>query len=72
MAASGILTPEELRREHFNRRIGPMRVLKYSEIYPEVAPGQYLKPQQSKASKKTTSPRRFNPRRRFLEDAVRA
>ena len=42
IAASGVLAPEELKREHIFRRIGATQVLKYSDIYPEVAVGQYL------------------------------
>ena len=44
MSASGVLTADELSREHINRRIGATQVMKYSEIYPEVPVGQYLKP----------------------------
>lgn len=44
IAASGVLAAEELSREHIFRRVGATQVLKYSEIYPEVAVGQYLKP----------------------------
>ena len=47
MAASGVLSAEDLQREHINRRVGATQVLKYSEIYPEVAVGQYLKPPKS-------------------------
>lgn len=42
IAASGVLSAEELKREHIFRRIGATQVLKYSEIYPEVEVGQYL------------------------------
>ena len=44
LAASGATAPEDLQREHINRRDGATKVLKYSEIYPEVAIGEYLKP----------------------------
>jgi glutamate synthase domain-containing protein 2 len=43
MAASGVVTAEELNREHINRRVGATQVMKYSEIYPEVPVGKYLK-----------------------------
>lgn len=43
VAASGVLSAEDLNREHIFRRVGATQVLKYSEIYPEVAVGQYLK-----------------------------
>jgi glutamate synthase domain-containing protein 2 len=43
MAASGVLSADELSRKHINRRIGATQVLKYSEIYAEVPVGQYLK-----------------------------
>lgn len=43
MAASGVVTAEDLKREHINRRIGATQVLKYSEIYPEVSVGEYMK-----------------------------
>ena len=42
IAASGVLAPEELKREHIFRRIGATQVLKYSEIYPEVEVGEFL------------------------------
>ena len=43
IAASGIRKTEKLNREHINRRIGMNQVLKYSEIYPEIPEGSYLK-----------------------------
>jgi glutamate synthase domain-containing protein 2 len=43
MAASGVVSADDLSREHINRRIGATGVQKYSEIYPEVSVGQYLK-----------------------------
>jgi len=43
MAASGVASADELKREHINRRIGATQVLKYSDIYPEVPVGEYLK-----------------------------
>ena len=43
IAASGIRKTEKLTRHHINRRIGMNQVLKYSEIYPEVPEGVYLK-----------------------------
>ncbi len=43
IAASGVLAAEDLKREHIFRRIGATQVLKYSEIYPEVEIGEYLK-----------------------------
>lgn len=43
VAASGVLAAEDLNREHIFRRVGATQVFKYSEIYPEVAVGQYLK-----------------------------
>ncbi len=42
MSASGVLSADELSREHINRRIGATKVLKYNEIYPEVPVGAYL------------------------------
>lgn len=44
MAASGVVTAEELKREHINRRVGATQVMKYSEIYPEVPVGKFLQP----------------------------
>lgn len=35
LVASGLSKPEELTREHINRRVSETKVLKYSEIYPE-------------------------------------
>ena len=52
MAASGVASADQLSREHINRRIGATQVMKYSEIYPEVAVGQYLKPVPSKLFQK--------------------
>ena len=43
IAASGIRKTEKLNRKHINRRTGMDQVLKYSEIYPEVPEGSYLK-----------------------------
>lgn len=43
MAASGVACADELSREHINRRAGATGFQKYSEIYPEVPVGQYLK-----------------------------
>ena len=48
MAASGVVAAEELKREHINRRVGATQVLKYSDIYPEVKVGAYLKQAQFK------------------------
>lgn len=52
IAASGVLAAEDLNREHIFRRVGATQVLKYSEIYPEVAVGRYLKPARSKLFQK--------------------
>jgi glutamate synthase domain-containing protein 2 len=43
LSASGVVSANDLSREHINRRIGATRVLKYSDIYPEVEVGAYLK-----------------------------
>lgn len=43
IAAAGVAHPTQLTREHINRRIGMNQVLKYSEIYPHVEAGSYLK-----------------------------
>jgi glutamate synthase domain-containing protein 2 len=45
MSASGVLSADELSREHINRTVGATRVLKYSEIYPNIPVGKYLKSQ---------------------------
>jgi len=42
MMASGVNKPSNLNREHINRRVSMNQVLKYSELYPEVAIGKYL------------------------------
>ncbi len=42
MAASGVISADELSREHINRRTGITGFQKYSEIYPVVPIGQYL------------------------------
>ncbi len=39
MSASGVVSADELSREHINRRVGATQVMKYSEIYPEVPVG---------------------------------
>ena len=38
----GIENPENLRREHINRRISQASVLKYSEIFPYIERGSLL------------------------------
>lgn len=43
MAASGVVSADDLSREHINRRVGATGIQKYSEIYPEIPVGQYLK-----------------------------
>lgn len=43
IAASGVHSAGELQREHIFRRVGATKVMKYSDIYPEVAVGEYLK-----------------------------
>ena len=43
MAATGVQEPLELNRKHINRRISADKVLKYSEIFPEVLEGSKLK-----------------------------
>ncbi len=48
LAASGVFSADELSREHINRRVGATQVQKYSEIYPEVPVGAYLKQAQTK------------------------
>ncbi len=42
MAAAGIAHPEKLSRKHINRKVEMNQVQKYSEIYPDVAAGQFL------------------------------
>jgi hypothetical protein len=43
MAASGVVTPKELKRVHINRRVEMDKVKKYSEIYPLIEVGSLLK-----------------------------
>ena len=43
LAASGITKSNDLKREHINRRVGMNQVLMYSDIYPDVVAGKYLK-----------------------------
>ena len=43
MAASGVVTPKELKRVHINRRVEMDRVKKYSEIYPLIEVGSLIK-----------------------------
>lgn len=43
MAASGVSTPGDLNRKHINRRTEMNQVQKYSDIYPAVESGEYLK-----------------------------
>jgi glutamate synthase domain-containing protein 2 len=42
MAASGIGSPLDLKRTHINRRVSMETVLKYDEIYPDIAEGSLL------------------------------
>lgn len=60
MAASGVVSADELSRKHINRRIGATQVLKYSDIYPEVPIGQYLKHAPPKPRTRAVLPK-FDP-----------
>ncbi|CAN5330711.1 FMN-binding glutamate synthase family protein [soil metagenome] len=51
MAAAGVVAADELSREHINRRVGATQILKYSDIYPEVGVGKYLKKDLAKLHK---------------------
>ena len=51
LAASGVVTADDLNRGHINRRVGATQIMKYSEIYPEVPVGKYLKQAQDKLHK---------------------
>ncbi len=42
MAASGVSNPKDLKREHINRRVSMNKVMKYSEIYPDVVEGSFV------------------------------
>jgi len=42
MAACGVGSPDGLKRYHINRRVSMSKVLKYSEIYPEIEIGSLL------------------------------
>ncbi len=42
MAACGVDSPNDLKRYHINRRVSMSKVLKYSEIYPEIEIGSLL------------------------------
>ena len=42
LAASGLESPDEIKREHINRRVGMNTIAKYSEIYPSITPGCLL------------------------------
>lgn len=43
LAASGLTKPEELNREHINRRVSETKVMTYKEIYPsQIAPKQVV------------------------------
>ncbi|PKR79917.1 FMN-binding glutamate synthase family protein [Brumimicrobium salinarum] len=46
MAASGVVTPKELKRVHINRRVEMDKVKKYNEIYPLTEVGSLLKENQ--------------------------
>ena len=72
MAASGVMTADELKREHINRRVGATKVLKYSEIYPDVARGEYLKLPRSGAAVTNGFVRRSGPRRKKNAGMLRA
>ncbi|MGD9563224.1 MAG: FMN-binding glutamate synthase family protein [Pyrinomonadaceae bacterium] len=55
IAASGVKAADELKREHIFRRVGATQVLKYSDIYPEVPVGEYLKNGSSRPSERTSA-----------------
>ncbi len=42
MAASGVVSADELSRAHINRRVGATQIQKYSEIFPDVPVGKSL------------------------------
>ena len=42
IAAAGVPHPSDLKRHHVNRRINMNKVLKYDDIFPDVAPKSYL------------------------------
>ena len=42
IAASGLSHPDDINRSHINRRVSSQKVATYSQLYPEVAVGQYL------------------------------
>jgi glutamate synthase domain-containing protein 2 len=43
IAAAGISKPSEITREHINRRVSMNKVMKFSELYPEIEIGSLLK-----------------------------
>lgn len=51
MAASGVVSADDLSREQINRRVGATQVLKYSDIYPEVEVGALLNQPQAELQK---------------------
>jgi len=57
LAASGVISADELGREHINRRVGATQVQKYDEIYPVVPTGHYLKQAQAKLDKRAVQVR---------------
>ena len=42
VAASGLNSPDEITRDHINKRMGITKVVKYSEMYPEIEAGCLL------------------------------
>lgn len=42
IAATGLSHPDDINRSHINRRVSTQKVATYSQLYPEVATGQYL------------------------------
>jgi glutamate synthase domain-containing protein 2 len=43
LAASGIKKPEDITREHINRRVNSQTVMNYAEIFPEIKRGSLIK-----------------------------
>lgn len=43
IASTGLIHPDDINRTHINRRVSTRKVATYSELYPEVEAGQFLK-----------------------------